>query len=236
MRTFVGTSGYNYDEWQGRFYPDKLAKAKRLPYYASRFEAVEINYTYYRFPSEKALAGWAAETPPGFRFALKAWQGITHQRRLKEAAEPARDFLQRVATLGDKLGPVLFGLPPNLPRDLPRLQAFLAALPREAACAFEFRHPSWLDDTVYAALVEAGVALCVADSEDLETPFLRTAPFGYLRLRRARLRRAGARRLGGAHPLRRLQRRRPRLLQARGRGAGRGLRRRPGAAAGGLRG
>jgi uncharacterized protein YecE (DUF72 family) len=184
MRAFIGTSGYNYDEWAGSFYPEKLAKTKRLPYYAARFPSVEINYSFYRLPSEKTLAGWAAQTPDGFRFVLKAWQVITHQMRLAGTAEQVALFHRRAATLGDKLGPVLYQLPPNLKKDAARLHAFLEELPAGARAAFEFRHESWFDDDTFRALRDHGAALCVAESEDLATPLVATAPFGYFRLRR----------------------------------------------------
>lgn len=181
----VGTSGYNYDTWKGRFYPEGLASKRWLSFYAGRFPTVEINYTFYRHPSAKTYEGWAAETPAGFTFALKASQAITHRARLKDAEERVRFFCDGTTALGDKRGPVLFGLPPNLKKDLPRLRAFLATLPTGLRAAFEFRHASWLDEETFAALREAGASLCVADSEDLETPCVATAPWGYLRLRRA---------------------------------------------------
>lgn len=185
MRVLVGTSGYNYDTWKGPFYPEDLPAKKMLSFYATRFSTVEINYTFYRHPTAKTYEGWAAETPAGFSFALKASQRITHRARLKDAEEPVRFFCEGATALGDKRGPILFGLPPNLKKDLPRLQAFLATVPAGVRAAFEFRHPTWLDDETFAALREAGAALCVADSDDLETPCVATAPWGYLRLRKA---------------------------------------------------
>lgn len=184
MRVLVGTSGYNYDTWKGRFYPEDLPAKKMLSFYATRFPTVEINYTFYRNPSVSTYEGWAGETPAGFSFALKASQRITHRARLKNAEEPTRFFCDGTRVLGDKRGPVLFGLPPNLKKDLPRLREFLATLPAGLPAAFEFRHPTWLDDETFGALREAGAALCVADAEELETPCVATAPWGYLRLRK----------------------------------------------------
>ena len=184
MRLLVGTSGYNYDAWKGRFYPEGLPAKKWLAYYAERFATVEINYTFYRNPNRKTYENWAAETPPAFSFALKASQRITHRARLKEAAEPLQFFCDGSTALGDKRGPILFGLPPNLEKDLPRLQAFLTLLPNDVRAAFEFRHASWLDEETFATLRSAGAALCIADAAELETPCVATAPWGYLRLRR----------------------------------------------------
>ena len=180
----VGTSGYNYDAWRGVFYPDKLAKSKMLGFYATQFSTVEINYTFYRMPTEKTLTGWGQQVPEGFRFALKASQRITHHKRLAECDEELKYFLKVSQVLGARLGPILFQLPPNLKCDAGRLQNFLALIPRGVEAAFEFRHASWFDDTIFRALSEAGVALCIADTDDLETPLIKTAPYGYLRLRR----------------------------------------------------
>ena len=179
----IGTSGYNYPEWRGSFYPDKLPAAKMLPYYAERFGTVEINYTFYRMPNAKTIAGWDAQTPPGFCFALKAPQRITHFARLRDVDEPLRYFLDTVRALGPKLGPVLFQLPPNFARDLGRLGDLLVQLPRGLCAAFEFRHPSWLADDVYERLRAGNAALCIADSDTGRTPLVATADWGYLRLR-----------------------------------------------------
>jgi uncharacterized protein YecE (DUF72 family) len=184
MRALVGTSGYNYDEWKGHFYPEKLAKSARLRFYAERFSTVEINYTFYRNPIAKTLAAWAADTPPAFRFSLKAWQGITHRKRLRDAGEAVDFFCKNARALGPKLGPILFGLPPFHRKDAPLLADFLAGLPPDLEAAFEFRHPSWFDDEIYRLLSDEDAALCVAESEELATPLVKTAPFGYFRLRR----------------------------------------------------
>ncbi|HTY43205.1 MAG TPA: DUF72 domain-containing protein [Thermoanaerobaculia bacterium] len=184
MRVLAGTSGFSYKEWKGSFYPEDLAAEKMLAYYAGRLPAVEINNTFYRMPKPKLLEGWAAEVSPEFRFVLKASQKITHFKRLKEAGAEVEYFFSVAATLGERLGPALFQLPPNLKKDLPRLTAFLATLPAGARGAFEFRHASWFEDDVFEALRGAGAALCVAEDEELATPLVATAPWGYLRLRR----------------------------------------------------
>jgi len=179
----IGTSGYNYPEWRGTFYPEKFPTGKMLPYYAERFSTVEVNYTFYRMPNAKTVAGWDAETPAGFSFTLKAPQRITHFARLREIDEPLRYFLDTAAGLGPKLGTVLFQLPPNFKKDLGRLGDLLSQLPAELRCAFEFRHDSWFADDVYESLRGAKAALCVADTEDATTPLEVTADWGYLRLR-----------------------------------------------------
>jgi uncharacterized protein YecE (DUF72 family) len=180
---WVGTSGYNYPEWKGSFYPADLAAAKMLPYYAARFPTVEINYTFYRIPTEKLLAGWTAQVPTDFRFTLKAPRRITHDAKLVGCEDLTETFCRVAGSLGDQLGALLFQLPPSLKKDLPRLDAFLDSLPPGAPAAFEFRHPSWFDDEVFARLKEKGKALCVADSEKLETPLEVTADYAYFRLR-----------------------------------------------------
>ena len=184
MEMLAGTSGYSYKEWLGSFYPEKLPAKEMLRYYAGHFPTVEINNTFYRMPAESMLAGWVNEVPASFRFTLKAPQRITHQKRLREAEQEVAEFLRRAAVLGDQLGVVLFQLPPFLRKDLPRLRDFLALLPSDRRTAFEFRHESWQDDEVYAALRERGAALCVADTDEGDTPFVCTADNGYLRLRR----------------------------------------------------
>lgn len=179
----TGTSGYNYPEWRGRFYPETLAAAKMLPYYAERFPTVEINCTFYRMPTVKTVAGWAAEVPEHFTFSVKAPRRITHERRLKDCADPLAFFCQMAAALGPRLGVLLFQLPPNLRRDLERLDAFLALLPPGVRAAFEFRHDSWLDEAVYDRLRTRNLALCLADDGERATPTIATADYGYLRLR-----------------------------------------------------
>jgi uncharacterized protein YecE (DUF72 family) len=180
---YVGTSGYNYPEWKGHFYPETLAAAKMLPYYAERFSTVEINYTFYRMPTAQLVTGWAAQVPDGFKFTLKAPKRITHDRRLKNVADSVRGFCEAAAELGPKLGAMLFQLAPNFKRDLPVLDDFLATLPPKVCAAFEFRHDSWLDDDVFARLQSRNLALCIADSETRRTPVIATADYAYLRLR-----------------------------------------------------
>lgn len=184
MTVHVGTSGYNYEAWRGSFYPEDLSAKKMLSYYAGQFDTVEINYSFYRKPTPKILQGWAAQVPDRFRFALKAWQRITHQKRLRETDELVASFAEVARELGPRLAPVLYQLPPNLKADVPLLRGFLGQLPRDIRAAFEFRHDSWFSDATYAALRDAGAALCIAESEDLATPPERTADFGYFRLRR----------------------------------------------------
>src|SRR5881409_3447313 len=180
---WIGTSGYNYPEWKGNFYPKDLPQAKMLPYYAARFPTVEINYTFYRMQNEKLVAGWAAQTPSPFKLTLKAPRRITHDGRLKNCGPLVSAFCHIAGTLGDKLGALLFQLPPNLKKDVPLLEAFLDELPPKAAAAFEFRHLSWLDDDVLERLAARRIALCVADSEKLSTPVRVTADYAYFRLR-----------------------------------------------------
>jgi uncharacterized protein YecE (DUF72 family) len=179
----IGTSGYNYPEWKGTFYPETLPAAKMLPYYAERFPTVEINYTFYRTPNEKILDGWNKATPERFRLTLKAPKRITHDARLRDCADRVRQLLETAATLGPKLGALLFQLPPNLKKDLALFDAFLDGFPPRVRAAFEFRHVSWLDEEIYARLRARNLALCVADSEKLSTPVEVTADYGYFRLR-----------------------------------------------------
>jgi uncharacterized protein YecE (DUF72 family) len=181
----IGTSGYNYPEWKGSFYPADLPAAKMLPYYAGRFSTVEINYTFYRMPTPKLVAGWCAQVPETFRFTLKAPRRITHDKRLRPAdvADPLRAFVTAASELGARMGALLFQLPPNFKKDLGVLSEFLSLLPPKANAAFEFRNDSWLSEDVYECLRARRVALCIADSEKRETPVIATADFAYLRLR-----------------------------------------------------
>ncbi len=186
MKLWVGTSGYSYKPWLGKFYPERLAAKEMLGYYAARLPCVEINNTFYRVPKESVLQSWAEKVPDEFRFVLKAPQRITHIKRLKDA-EADVDYLFRVAaTLGSTLGAVLFQLPPHLRKDIERLKNFLSLLPGERAVGFEFRHPSWFDDEVFACLKERNRALCMAEMDDKESSdLIATATWGYLRLRRS---------------------------------------------------
>jgi uncharacterized protein YecE (DUF72 family) len=180
---WIGTSGYNYPEWKGHFYPAALPAARMLPYYAERFPTVEINYTFYRMPNEKLVGGWAAQTPSPYRLTLKAPRRITHDSRLRNCGELVNAFCRVAGTLGDKLGALLFQLPPTAKKDLALLDAFLAELPPKVCAAFEFRHQSWLDEEVYERLSTRNLALCVADSEKMSTPVRVTADYAYFRLR-----------------------------------------------------
>jgi len=180
---WTGTSGYNYPEWKGRFYPESIGSNAMLGYYAERFPTVEINYSFYRMPTERLLAGWAAQVPEHFTFTLKAPRRITHDRRLKDCADPLRAFCAAAGSLGPRLGALLFQLPPNLRCDLDVFDAFLRDLPPGARCAFEFRHASWLDEPVFERLRGRNLALCVADDGKREAPRVATADYGYLRLR-----------------------------------------------------
>ncbi len=183
MQLWVGTSGYNYPEWKGNFYPPQLPAAKMLPYYAERLSTVEINYTFYRTPNAKILAGWDRETPPGFRLTLKAPKRITHIARLRDCSELLQYFLKTAATLGSKLGAILFQLPPYFRKDLGVLEAFVHELPEHTCAAFEFRHVSWMEPEVFALLRSRNLALCIADSEKFSTPPEITAGYAYFRLR-----------------------------------------------------
>jgi uncharacterized protein YecE (DUF72 family) len=183
---YAGTSGWAYPSWKPEFYPAKLPSQKFLNHYATRLNTVEVNYTFRRFPTEKLLRGWLDATPPGFLFAVKANQKITHVARLRNIADFTSDFLRALQPLDTdgKLGPVLFQLPPFLKCDAALLKDFLAALPRNVRTAFEFRHESWFSEEVYGVLRGANAALCNAESEKLETPDVQTANFSYLRLRK----------------------------------------------------
>ncbi len=182
-RILVGTSGYNYVEWRGSFYPEKLSPKKMLPFYAERLRTVEINYTFYRMPTERLLAGWSDLTPEHFRFTLKAPRRITHEARLRDAGDPTAAFCGAAQTLGPKLGVLLFQLPPYFRKDLSVLDDFLAVLPAGVRAAFEFRHASWHDPAVFERLRSRCLALCIADSERMTTPMEVTADYGYFRLR-----------------------------------------------------
>ena len=184
MQTWIGTSGFQYPEWKGTFYPEKMPAAKMLGFYAERFATTEVNYSFRRIPSAATIQRWVEGTPARFTFSLKAPQRITHFAKLRDCGDTLQFFYSVVSALGEKLGPVLFQLPPSLKKDVPLLSDFLREFPEGMRAAFEFRNASWLADDTYAALQTAGVALCVAVSEKLATPMVATAPYGYLRLRR----------------------------------------------------
>jgi uncharacterized protein YecE (DUF72 family) len=185
MNLYVGTSGYSYKEWKGSFYPEDLPDKQMLRFYGERFRSVEINNTFYRMPKAAVLEAWAADVPADFKFVLKAPQRITHMQRLKDAEDSVSYFMKVTIAIENRLGPLLFQLPPYFHKDAPRLREFLKLLPPDRRAAFEFRHQSWFDPEVFALLRDHQAALCIAEAEnDLEIPFESTADWGYLRLRR----------------------------------------------------
>jgi uncharacterized protein YecE (DUF72 family) len=185
VKPLAGTSGYAFKEWKGVFYPPDLSDDAWLNYYAGTFPTVEINNTFYRLPKQQVLHEWAGQVSEQFTFAIKASMRITHHARLKPECASALDFLlQNTAVLGDRLGPILFQLPPNMEKDVQRLQGFLGLLPPKRRFTIEFRHESWFDEDVFAALREHDVALCVNEQEDFASPVLATATWGYVRLHR----------------------------------------------------
>ena len=184
MKAWIGTSGFQYAEWKGKFYPEDLSAAKMLAFYAQQFATTEINYTFHRIPSAKTIDNWKLQTPTAFRFSLKAPQKVTHYSRLRECSDTIRYFHDVTSALGEKLGPVLFQLPPNFKKDTLLLADFVNGLPEGMRAAFEFRHETWFADDVFEALKARGVALCIADMGEITTPPVATANYGYLRLRR----------------------------------------------------
>jgi uncharacterized protein YecE (DUF72 family) len=184
MRFLAGTSGWSFKEWKGQFYPAALPDDGMLGYYGSRFPAVEVNNTFYRMPRESVLLDWAGRVPETFRFAIKASQRITHKGRLAGVQSEVEYFLRVCSALGERRGPSLFQLPPNMKKDLPRLSDFLTLIPRRWRATFEFRHQTWFDDAVFEALRQHEAALCIADQEDFTTPLVATAGWGYARLHR----------------------------------------------------
>jgi uncharacterized protein YecE (DUF72 family) len=191
VRLLAGSSGFAYKPWKGPFYPEGLPDTEMLAYYAARLPTVEINNTFYRLPKADVLEGWAGQTPPGFRFVLKASRRITHIQRLKEVGELVDYLFRTAATLGDRLGPLLFQLPPHMKKDLERLRVFLELVPRDRRVTLEFRHASWFEDDVFELLRAHDAALCYAETdaddeegETLSVPLVATAGWGYLRLRR----------------------------------------------------
>ena len=185
MNILVGTSGWSYKEWKGAFYPANLPADGMLRYYGARLPAVEVNNSFYRMPREKVLLDWAEQTPPGFRFVLKASRRITHINRLSDEDDSLAYFLRTANVLGEKLGPTLFQCPPTLKKDIGRLRDFLAKVPRTWHAALEFRHQSWFDEEVYEALRAHDAALVTVDEDEGTTPLVPTASWGYLRLRRS---------------------------------------------------
>jgi uncharacterized protein YecE (DUF72 family) len=185
MNVYAGSSGYSYKEWKGPFYPKDLPEAQMLRFYGERFRTVEINNTFYRMPKASILEEWAANVPAEFRFVIKASRQITHIKRLKEVEDSVSYLLKVAGSLKERLGPLLFQLPPYLKKDAPRLREFLGLIPKGTRSALEFRHQSWFDDEIFDLLREQGAVLCIAEAEnDLVIPFVSTADWGYLRLRR----------------------------------------------------
>jgi len=187
VELYVGTSGYSYKEWKGTFYPEDLPAKEMLSYYGEHLSAVEINNTFYRLPKASVLEHWALQVPDAFRFSIKASRRITHFTRLKdEARDPTEYLLSAVEVLGERLGVLLFQLPPNLKADVARLEGFLGMLPEGTPAAFEFRHDTWKDEAVYDLLRARGMAVVCADTDESEEdePIVSTASWGYLRLRR----------------------------------------------------
>jgi uncharacterized protein YecE (DUF72 family) len=185
MKLHAGTSGYAFKEWKGSFYPQDLKDDAMLGYYSSKFPTVEINNTFYRLPKEHVLQEWAAQVPEPFTFAIKASQRITHHARLKPECASAVEFLlKNTSSLASRLGPILFQLPPNLKKDVPRLRAFIDTLPQDRRYTIEFRHESWFDDETFAALRERDIPLCVIEQPDFASPVVSTASWGYVRLHR----------------------------------------------------
>ncbi len=186
MKLHVGTSGYSYKEWKGNFYPEDLPAKEMLSYYSRRLPAVEINNTFYRLPQPGMIGNWKAQVPAQFRFSIKATQRITHIKRLNNCAEETKYLLDTAALLEERLGVVLFQLPPNMKKDSERLRTFLTLISEPLRAAFEFRHESWFDDETYALLRAKDCALVVSDTDEKPlTEIIRTATWGYLRLRRA---------------------------------------------------
>ena len=183
MQVHVGTSGYNYTEWRGSFYPEAFPAKKMFAYYAERFSTVEINYTFYRMPTVKTTTAWLEQAPAGFSYTLKAPKRITHIMRLKDAAAQLAMFTESAQVLGPHLASLLFQLPPFFKCDAGQLETFLSTMPAGIRAAFEFRHDSWLNDGVYRILAAKNAALVIADFGDKTTPMQATANHGYLRLR-----------------------------------------------------
>lgn len=178
---YIGTSGWHYDHWRDRFYPEKLAKAKWLEFYAGHFTTVELNNSFYRLPSEAAFAAWRDSSPANFTFAVKVSRFITHIKRLRNTEEALDNFVTRARILGEKLGPLLYQLPPNMHRNDEVLESFLSTLPQGMQHVFEFRHQSWLEAKVFEILHRYNTGLCVFDMPSSSCPLVATADFAYVR-------------------------------------------------------
>jgi uncharacterized protein YecE (DUF72 family) len=178
---FIGTSGWHYDDWRSRFYPEKLPKTKWLEFYARHFPTVELNNSFYRLPSENAFTNWYGSSPTGFIFAVKMSRFITHIKRLQDCGEAVENFVHRARILGEKLGPLLYQLPSSFHRHDKTLSLFLKNLPRGFKHVIEFRHRSWLNEEVFQILQEYNTGLCVFDMPSLTCPLRATADFAYIR-------------------------------------------------------
>jgi len=186
MKILVGTSGFGYKEWKGNFYPEKISPKDMLGFYAQRFATVEINNTFYRMPSQRLLISWAEQVPDNFIFAFKVPQVITHVKRLKDVKDETRFLFKVISVLGGKLGPMLFQFPKSFRADMEVLKTFLALIPEKVSCAFEFRSASGYDEEVLELLHKKGCSLCTADADENPVDeIIKTAPWGYLRLRRS---------------------------------------------------
>jgi uncharacterized protein YecE (DUF72 family) len=183
---YVGTSGWQYRDWRGAFYPREIGQEEWLEYYAERFQTVELNNSFYRLPEASTFAAWAERTPPDFVMAVKMSRFLTHIKRLKDPREPVERFFSRARRLGSKLGPVLVQLPPQLQADLPRLEGLLEVIPAGVRVALEFRHESWFTADVFEVLAGHGAALCLADGPRRRTPHWRTAEWGFVRFHEGR--------------------------------------------------
>lgn len=181
MSLYIGTSGWAYKHWRGAFYPQGLAQAKWLEFYSQHFATVEINNSFYQLPSEKAFVGWWERTSPGFVYAVKVSRLITHFKKLRNVEAALETFLSRARMLGEKLGPLLYQLPPSMPRNEALLGSFLRLLPTDLSHVFEFRHESWFDEGVFALLRKHNIGFCIYDMPRLTTPVVATADFAYIR-------------------------------------------------------
>lgn len=181
LQYYIGTSGWHYDHWQYRFYPEKLTKAKWLEFYATIFTTVELNSSFYRLPSEAAFSAWHDSSPANFTFAVKVSRFITHIKRLRNSKEMVETFVSRAKILGEKLGPLLYQLPPNMRRNDEILDSFLSTLPQGMKHVFEFRHQSWLEDKVFGILHKHNAGFCVFDMPSVTCPLVATADFAYIR-------------------------------------------------------
>jgi len=178
----IGTSGWHYPHWKKLFYPDDVSKSKWLGYYAEKLLCVEVNNTFYTLPDRDTIENWSSQTPADFIFSVKAWRVITHRKKLKDCKDTVDTFIELVTTLGNKLGPILFQLPPRWHCNPQRLSEFLDLLPRQHRYTFELRDPSWHNDEIYSLLSEYNAAFCVFELGEMLSPLISTADFMYIRL------------------------------------------------------